>query len=124
MLKAIIKEKKKHEHLSKVEFSINNTVNRSTGFSPSMLLFGICQKGVPCDKVKLLKGNSGTNIKQYKKNQDYNKQNYDKRHKTPNIYNIGDYVMIKHVNTISGINHKLLPSIADLMKSGKYCKTI
>ena len=32
-----------------------------------------------------------------------------KRHKTPSIYNIGDYVMIKHVNTISGINHKLLP---------------
>ena len=87
-----------------------------------MLLFGISQKGVPCDKVKECLENSSLEFNKenlneirekasnnIKKNQDYNKQYFDKRQKTPNIYNIGDYVMIKHVNTISGINHKLLP---------------
>ena len=39
-------------HLTKVEFAINNTVSRSTGFTPSMLLFGINQKGDFCDKLK------------------------------------------------------------------------
>lgn len=37
----------------KVEFAINNSVNRSTGESPAMLLFGVQQKGEIDDDVRL-----------------------------------------------------------------------
>lgn len=40
---------------------------------------------------------------------DYNKKYYDKRHKTPNVYDIGDYVMIKNIDVSAGVNKKLIP---------------
>lgn len=41
--------------------------------------------------------------------QEYNKRIYDAKHKKPNVYNIGDYVMIKNVITTPGVNQKLVP---------------
>ena len=38
--------------LEKVEFSINNTVCRSTGKTPSKLLFGVNQTGEVNDKIR------------------------------------------------------------------------
>lgn len=34
-----------------IEFALNNTVNKSTGESPSMLLFGCRQRGKMVDKI-------------------------------------------------------------------------
>jgi len=43
--------------LYKVEFSINNTVHRSTEQSPSMLLFGINQIGEINDEIRRMLDN-------------------------------------------------------------------
>lgn len=43
--------------LHKTEFAINNTVHRSTGQSPSMLLFGINQIGEVNDEVRRMLDN-------------------------------------------------------------------
>lgn len=107
------------KHLFKVEYALNNTENRSTGFTPSILLFGINQKGLVCDKVKkyleninfinreliALREKAAENIEKLQK---YNKNHFDSLHKAPKIYKKGDFVMIKNVVTTPGINKKLI----------------
>lgn len=106
--------------LSETEFAINNTVNRSTGETPSKLLFGLNQLGSVTDDVRILleenlvpkrnlddfRANASTKIRQ---TNEYNKAYYDKRHKPPTKYNIGDYVVVKNVDVTPGVNKKLLP---------------
>lgn len=41
--------------------------------------------------------------------QNYNKTLYDKHHKNPRIYKIGDYVMIKNIDVTPNVNKKLIP---------------
>ncbi|XP_055910752.1 uncharacterized protein LOC129945117 [Eupeodes corollae] len=108
------------KHLEKVEFAINNSVNRSTGFTPSTLLFGRDQKGKFCDKVKeFLVNNLGSdkiNLDEIRKEAEEknekeqlkNKLYYDNRHKSPTEYKQGDYIMIKNIDTTPGTNKKLL----------------
>lgn len=102
------------KNLDKVEFAINNTVNRTTGFTPCTLLFGRDQKGKFCDKVKefldknivseedelceVRKKAEGNIEKEQAKNKEY----YDRRHKNPTKYKIGNYVMIKNIDTTPG----------------------
>lgn len=106
--------------IEKIEFALNNTVNRSTGHSPSVLLFGVDQKGDLCDRIreKLLNDDSqdrniGTIREEASasilKNQTYNKNYYDSKHKAPHKYKVGDYVVIRNVVTTAGLNRKLLP---------------
>lgn len=108
------------EVLSKIEYSINNTINRSTGFSPSMLLFGINQRGHIYDNVRdflesqddgerdlsLVRAEAAENIC---KSQEYNKQLYDKKHREPRKYEVGDYVMVVNTDVSAGSNKKLIP---------------
>lgn len=107
------------KHVVKVEYALNNTVNRSTGFTPSMVLFGRNQKGTLCDRVeeflgkKLEEKQANLNdvrakaVENIEKSQAYNKAYYDKRHKQPQSYKRGDYIMIKNVITTPGISKKL-----------------
>lgn len=107
------------KYLTKVEFALNNTVNRSTGFTPSVLLFGRNQKGEFCDRVReylqdtlgkkqgCLKEIRQHAIENTEKNQLRNKTYYDRRHKSPRSYKQGEYVLIKNVITTPGINKKL-----------------
>ena len=39
----------------------------------------------------------------------YNTRYYDRKHKTPTCYELGDYVMLKNVDVTPGVNKKLLP---------------
>lgn len=39
------------KNLGKVEFAINNTVNRSIGMTPSQALFGVGQRGETVDRL-------------------------------------------------------------------------
>lgn len=108
-------------NLSKIEFALNNTINRSTGHSPSILLFGIRQRGEICDKImeNLNEMNNKLEIDLVKtreeasasiiKNQNYNKDYYDMRHKRPNKYKVGDFVVVRNIVTTPGINKKFLP---------------
>lgn len=59
-----------NEHLSQVQFAVNNTINRSTKNTPSMLLFGISQLGNSNDYVRLyLQSQNETDSE----NRDFNK---------------------------------------------------
>lgn len=109
------------KYLKKVEFALNNTENKSTGISPSMLLFGVAQKGFINDNIKeYLDENiieqEPRNLEELRKtasektvqSQTQNKIYFDKRHKKPIQYKIGDHVLIKNVVNTPGINKKFL----------------
>ncbi|CAG9830104.1 unnamed protein product [Diabrotica balteata] len=95
--------------LNEVEFAVNNTVNRTTGQTPSKLLFGMNQVGNVKDNLKYflssinkdksdineLRHNASDKIE---KSQEVNKLYYDSRHKQASIYNIGDYVMTPNID--------------------------
>ncbi|KAK9711377.1 Integrase core domain [Popillia japonica] len=99
------------EVLDQVEFA-NNTLNRSTGQTPSMLLFGINQRGRIQDNLReyieaqnetdrnleSIRQKSAENIV---KNQEYNKPSH--------IYKIGDYVMVVNTDVTPGVSKKLIP---------------
>lgn len=108
------------EILNKVEFAINNTVNRSTGYTPSMLLFGINQRGQIFDSLRdFLESNNDPDrnlvlireeaSKNILKTQEYTKNWYDKRHKASHKYKVGDYVMVVNTDVSAGTNKKLIP---------------
>lgn len=109
------------KYLCKVEFAINNTFNRSTGSTPSILLFGVEQRGMISDKVRDYLENNVMhddlrNLDEIRekasenivRSQTVNKVYFDKRHKKPHIYKVGDHVMVKNIVTTAGINKKLL----------------
>lgn len=109
------------KHLSKVEFALNNYENKSTGFTPSTLLFGIRQRGDIHDNIcEYLQNHvfekDSRDLKTIRKeahektvrSQEANKVYFDKHHKKPYPYKIGDYVLIKNVINTPGVNKKLM----------------
>lgn len=91
-------------HLSKVEFFLNNTLSRSIQNTPSRLLFGVDQKGELSDKLKDFvtinseqRGLEQIASESIRKVQEYNKSYYDKSHKKPHVYQVGD------VSCVSGL---------------------
>lgn len=106
--------------LVQVEFAINNTVNQSSKFSPSQLLFGQHQRGHITDNLRSYLAHSETNdldlhqirlqaAANIQSTQDSAKARYDQSHKPSQTYQIGDYVMISNVDVTPGYNKKLLP---------------
>ncbi|XP_043263615.1 uncharacterized protein LOC122403885 [Colletes gigas] len=106
--------------LEQVEFAINNTVCRATKDTPSRLLFGVEQAGKPHDYLRLLIRTAssenraleeirGKAAEAIRKIQTINENYYNRKHKEAFVYNVGDYVMIKNVDTSAGVNKKLLP---------------
>lgn len=43
------------------------------------------------------------------KSQECNERFYNASHKKPNIYSVGDYVMIKNYDSTPGVNKKFIP---------------
>ncbi|KAL4149769.1 hypothetical protein QTP88_003637 [Uroleucon formosanum] len=106
--------------LYKVEFAINNTVHRSTGQTPSRLLFGINQVGDVSDELRHVIEEINENrfnlpeirkkaSEQIMKAQTESEKQYDVGRKEPVKYSVGDYVMIKNVDVTHGVNKKLIP---------------
>lgn len=107
--------------LENVEYSINNTICRSTGETPSRLLFGVNQSGQVNDKIRLElelydeSKNSLENMRQaaserIEKSQENNERAYNEKRKNPTVYSVGDYVMIKNFDCTPGVNKKHIPS--------------
>lgn len=106
--------------LNKTEYSLNNTVCRSTGETPSRLLFGVEQRGNINDvlremldenvdferNLEEIRSRASENIE---KSQKDNANRYNLRRKAAREYKVGDYVEIRNVETTPGINKKLLP---------------
>lgn len=123
--------------LDEVTFCFNNSVSRSTGQTPSKLLFGRNQIGKIKDNLRLYLesvNEHDCNLEEIRKKasdqikeiQRVNKDNYDKHHKTPLKYNVGDCVMVANVDTTIGVNKKLVPRyrgpyiIKAILPNGRY----
>lgn len=107
--------------LPEVEYALNNSIHSSTGFAPSVLLFGIEQRGKiidelteyldekletePSDMTQLRK-------KAYEnlcKAQEINLEQFGRCHKPAPQFEEGNFVVIKNVDTSVGHNKKLIP---------------
>lgn len=107
--------------MREVEFAFNNTVNRSARTTPSMLLFGVDQRGPVVDylteyleekplnpierNLPLFRRNAAEAIQP---SQNYNLQKFSEIHKPAVTYEIGQYVVIPNVDTSAGSNRKLI----------------
>lgn len=108
--------------LRKVEFAINNSVQSSTKQTPCTLLYGVAQRGCEIDvlteyldeksqcddspKLDTLRMIAAENIeKAQKKNLSW----YEKNKKPHVQFEMGDYVMIRNVDTTIGTNKKFIP---------------
>lgn len=109
-----------NKKLVQVEFCMNNSICRSTGTSPSILLFGVDQRGECCDKVKEFLTSRATEFRdledirkaasaKIEAEQCKNKIYFDSRHKQPHQYKKDDLVMVSNYDTTPGFNKKLLP---------------
>lgn len=109
--------------LKDVEFTCNNVMSKATNESPSMLLFGVRQRGNITDELRdALEINGRLNVprrelprlrgradEQIQKTQRTNQRIYDRRHKAANKYQVGDKVMVKNFDSTPGVPQKLIP---------------
>lgn len=109
-----------YQHVRQVQQTINSTITRSTGSSPFQLLTGVTMKRK--DNIKILDILQEELINSFKtqrddlrhkakenilKIQEENRQNYNRRRKTPHNYKIGDLVAIARTQFGTGL--KLRP---------------
>lgn len=107
--------------LPEIEHVMNNTVHRSTGMTPSELLFGIRQRGMMEDPLRerleeILNKEKGRDLEdirmraaaRIKKCQEYNKKIKDKS-RTLKSYQVGDYVVVKNFISQPGACRKIAP---------------
>lgn len=98
-----------YDTLEKVEFVCNNTVNRSTGESPSVLMYGTQQRGQVIDDLKDtfeateeastdrdLIAKREKAAEQIKKQSETNKRNFYKKRKPAQQYEVGNRIMIRN----------------------------
>jgi len=114
--------------LNEIEFALNNTFCKSTGAIPSVLLFGIEQRGKIIDYVKenVLEENcvSERNLIEIRdkaaeriaKGQSYNEQYMNQSRKPAKEYEEDDLVVVRNFDSTVGISNKLKPAY-----KGPYC---
>lgn len=105
--------------MNQVERAINNTVCRSTGETPSKLLFGVEQFQTANDNLRIILDSISTEerdlaslresaSKRIVESQEENERYYNLRRKAATRYNKNDYVMIRNIDTSVGSNKKLI----------------
>lgn len=107
--------------LPRIEYALNNASHKSTGDTPSRILFGVDQRMQSADNVReylenqvqsevrdldALRNTAKTLIS---KAQEYNKNYVDRKRKEPHKYVEGDYVMVRNFESTPGTSHKLIP---------------
>lgn len=108
--------------LNRVEFAINNSVQCSTGKTPSSLLFGCEQRGPVVDelteyleekfdqeKPRCLDTVRDEALENIRQSQVRNETVYGLRHKAPTLYKVDDFVAIRNVDVTSGHCKKFAP---------------
>lgn len=141
-LKKVVDEQQQWKScLGLVQYVINNTIHASTKTSPSKLLLGYDQRNhsdteitryvrklasIDVDLAKEREENRDVAVQLTKKLKEYNKTYYDKRHKAPSKYNIGDYVLIRDGQIKTGESRKLKANykgpyvIAKILNKNRY----
>jgi len=110
--------------IGKAQFVINNTLHKAIDATPSKILLGYDCRNIQDEKLReiinSLRGIDETycEVRQQARNlaqtvnrkmQEYNKQQYDKRHKKCTSYQEGDLVMVWVTQSKPGVNKKLTP---------------
>lgn len=108
--------------LSKVEFAMNNSVHSSTHQTPSVLLFGVGQRGWEVDNLsEYLEDRSNQEVvrdlslvretasRHIEHSQKKNSASFGRTHKMPNSFSEGKYVVIRNIDTTIGTNKKFIP---------------
>lgn len=124
--------------LAEAEYAINNTIHKSTGDTPSRLLFGVNQRGPSVDGIKeyleettvpsqrdliAIRAKAETKIG---KSQEYNQRYFNKSRKESRKYKEGDYIGIKNFDSTPGAPKKLIPEvkgpyeIARILRNDRY----
>lgn len=123
------------QQLKHVEYAINNTVQKSVGISPSMLLFGVHQRGPnvdylsefidDCDLNKEIRDLESARTKsaaQIKESQNISNMYLMRNHRPTKIYAEGDYIVVRYIDSSAGnkkftqkfrgpyVIHKVLPN--------------
>ena len=122
---AKLSEKSSGRHWYKViedvEYALNNTVSKSTGETPSKLLFGVNQRMLKLDPVRNYVEQQGERVERdlekmraiaaqkIKKSQAYNERYFYKGRKEPIKYEKDDYVMVRNFESTPGVSKKLIP---------------
>lgn len=102
-----------------VEFSINNSVYKTTEELPSKLLFGVNQRGQIVDRIKehlVTVNKDDRNLDQLRwrsakkilKGQKYSKEYFDKIRKATHKYKENDLVMIKNIEMSKRSSQKII----------------
>lgn len=108
--------------LTRVEYALNNSVHSTTRRTPSELLFGVRLRGPEVDELteylqdrvageterdlSAIRADAGVEIA---KSQRRNEIQFAKRSRAPPVYEEGDFVVIRNVDTTIGVNKKLIP---------------
>ena len=104
--------------LETVEFALNNSFHRMINEYPSVMLFGVNQRGKISDQIKEnimnedvrdLSSVSKCADNRQRSAQQYNKNYTDSKRKQPTMYKQGDYVVIKNIDTTIGTSKKFIP---------------
>lgn len=107
--------------LHRVEYALNNTSSATTKQTPSVLLFGVNQRGPQVDllteyveEIQAKKRVNLVNVRkdaleEIEKTQRSNESYYAKRSVNPKKFEEGEFVVIKNVDTTIGTNKKLVP---------------
>lgn len=115
-----------------VEYALNNSIHRTIKEYPSVMLFGIKQRGQAVDLLSenLIEGKQnpgqqnhekvrGAAAANEKRLQSYNNNYVNRKRRTANQYNKGDYVMIKNFDSTAGVSRKLIPKFKGPYKVSK-----
>lgn len=114
-----------------VELSLNNTIHRMINAHPSIMLFGVNQRGNVIDKIREeLEENECVSLEKVRDTarqheeaaQDYNRTYVNRKRKTKTNYKIGDYIMLKNFNSTMGGATKLIPKFKGPYKITKILK--
>lgn len=108
------------KQLKHVEFAINNSINQSTNSVPSKLLFGVEQKGPNVDflteflesandPVPDLESLRSAAANYIARSQEYSQKWFEQNCKPAKLYEHGDFVVIRNVDTSAGSNKKFIP---------------
>lgn len=106
------------EILETTEFTMNNTTHRMINEHPSVMLFGINQKGKVMDKLREnIMVENYRDVKEVRAKakekeiqaQIYNERFVNEKRKNPTEYMEGDYVVIKNYDCNTGVARKLIP---------------
>lgn len=108
--------------LRKVEFAMNNSIQSSTKQTPCMLLYGVAQRGREVDVLTEYlddkdESQGVLNLEEIRKTASENvaksqerNLNWHLAHKKPHVqFEVGNYVMIRNVDTTIGTNKKFIP---------------